>query len=307
MTGESDWVRLYSALVEFVSTSRLNINKIILRVLDPTIGLVSNTPQTQHDLWTVSNTSVLYTAFLTKLPSTVKTFDVYPYLLDIPNQNGWMASMGTSLPLEGVFKYCKAWNDLLSEDPSTSVKCGGVTVDGEEKKGYLSELSSVPAYKASYKIGFFGYATGYTQVGVLSQYASFIDGFYFQMYDFYVENSATLKLVENSNVDINDASSLIALLNSQVWSRYLPFYESPQANFMWSIQNSAEASCLYPLGRANCGTKQDFGIWSLDAFMSFLSSLKQMYPTKFGNKPHGVFQFSFTPSSWFQPTDSSSR
>lgn len=300
MAGESDWITFYGQLVEFVTKSPLQFDKIMLRVLDPTIGLVSNTPETQNDLWTVSTSSVFYTALISQLPATVKTFDVYPYLMDAANQRAWMASMGTSTPLEGVFKYCQSWNNLLSEIPSSpSIRCGGVTVDGEERRGYVNEIALAPTYKSQYQVGFFGYATGYTQVGVISQYAGYVDGFYFEMYDFYRANFATVELVQNSDVPLDDAASFIALLDDQVWARYLPFYESARANFMWSLQNSAGGDCLYPLGPSYCGAKEDFGVWSLNGFRTFLSRLKEMYPTKFGNKPHGLFQFSLTPFSWF--------
>lgn len=297
MWGEPDWIEFYGKLLDFVSSSPLNINRVILRMLDPIYGTVATTPETKHDLWTVSVDSVVYTAFLSKLPSSVKTFDVYPYLMDLYNQDRWKKSMNTTMPLEGVFKFCNQWNALL-ERQGLAVRCQGVTVDGEERRGYITELSSISSYKAAYGGLTFGYSTGYTQVGVLGTYSNFTDDFFFQLYDFYVRGIYPPELVQNSDVAKDDVNGLISRLNSLVWYQHLPYYEHPKARFMWSIQNNASNDCLYPDGPTRCGIKQDFGVWSINGFLSFVSTLKSLYPTKFGNKPHGIFQFSFVPNSW---------
>jgi hypothetical protein len=298
MAGESDWITFYDKLVRFLGSDRFKSNRVMTRVLDPIHGSVRVTPETTHDLWSVSTNSVFYTAFLSVLPSSVKEFMIYPYIMEVPNQNNWMSSMGTSLPLEGVFKYCSEWNDLLTNVGSV-VRCVGVAVDGEEKRGYINEMSSIPDYKTRYNVSRFAYATGYTQVGVIGLYEGLVDEFYFEMYDFYVYNAPSLQLVQNSDVGLNDVTSFASLLLDKVLARFLPFYESPRVNFMWSVQNSGGSDCLYPDGPTTCGIKEDFGIWSMDAFLSFVVTMKDKYATKFGNKPHGIYQFSFVPNSWY--------
>jgi hypothetical protein len=297
MAGEADWIAYYTKLLNFARTSPLNVNRVMLRVLDPVYGTVATTRETKHDLWTVSVDSVIYTSLLSKLPASVKTFDVYPYLMDVYNQNRWVAAMKTSKPLEAAFKYCGQWNALLKEQ-GIALRCGGVTVDGEERRGYLTEFPAVNSYKSTYGGLTFGYATGYPQVGVLGSYDSFVDDFFFELYDFWVRGIYPAKLVQNSDVAKDDVSGFITKLNGNVWNQYLRYYEHPKARFMWSVQNIASNDCLYPDGPKRCGIKQDFGAWSINGFLSFVSTIRSMYPTKFGNKQHGIFQFSFVPNSW---------
>ena len=297
MYGEDDWIQYYSQLLTFLQSSKIKINKVILRILDPTFGSIakSHAGVTAHDLWSISLDSVLYRNFLSKLPPGVTELHVLPYLLDQPNRENWQATMGVSNPLECVFKYLNAWNTLLGYEIFQ-----GIVVDAEEKRGFLEEINSVPSYKIEYSIAAFGYCTGYTQVGVLSVYADVVDAFYFQMYDFYVRDSATLQLVQNSDVGVDQSGAYISVLNDKVWKQYLPYYEHAKANFMWSVQDSANTDCLYPDTPTTCGIKKDFGAgWSIDGYLNFISDLKAMYPSKFGNKPHGLFQFSFIPNDWY--------
>lgn len=296
MWGEPDWIEYYAKLVSFSSSSPLNVNKLVLRILDPVYGTVATSPETAHDLWTVSTSSVIYTQLLTQLPASVTTFDVYPYVMDQYNRDRWMGAMGTTATLEAVFMYCAQWNTLLAQE-RLSIRCGGVTVDGEERRGYLNELGSVQSYKDRYALSF-GYSTGYPQVGVLGSMGDYVDEFYLQFYDFYVRESATVQLVMNTDVGHDDAQAYIQRLNDVVWAQYLPYYESPKVRFMWSMQHSTSNACIYPDGPSSCGIKEDFGAWSLNGFLSFVQGVRDMFPTKFGNKPHGVFQFSFVPNSW---------
>jgi hypothetical protein len=297
MTGEADWIRYYARLIEFATTKEIKFNRVILRMIDPTFGAIGGVMPTNRDLWTVSENSVVYQEFISKLPAG---FDlvVYPYVMDADNQVAWKSSMATSGVLEAVFKYMSQWNTLLSSLDS-KVNFSGIVVDGEERRGYVTEIDLVTEYKAQYG-GWFGYCTGYPQVGVISAYASSVDAFFLQMYDFYVDRSPSLVLVQNT--DVTTPAEFIDRLNSLVWSRFLPYYESSKVHFMWSLQNSAAATCLYPDGPTTCGIKEDFGTQTESYFVSFLAQLKDMYPSKFGNKPHGFFQFSFTPDSWYTPT-----
>jgi hypothetical protein len=299
MSGEADWIIFYARLIEYISVSEFNFSRIMLRMIDPTFGDKS-TGYTTRDLWTVSRDSVIYQEFISKVPPQVKELVIYPYVLDYSNQVNWETSMGTApgQTLEAVFKYFQAWNDLLG--PDAPVKFTGIVVDGEEHKGFIDEIYNVPQYKAMYNGGWFGYCTGYPQVGVMTLYSEVVDVFVFQMYDFYADRSATLQLVQNTDVDNPD--EFITRLNNLVWSRFLPFYENTKATFMWSNQHSGSTACLYPLGD-NCGAKEDFGAVSKSYFISFLEKVKEMYPTKFGNKMNGIFQFSLTPASWFNPSE----
>jgi hypothetical protein len=297
MWGEPDWKEYYAKLINFAETSPMNVNKIILRVLDPIYGTVATMKETTHDLWTVSTDSVIYTDFLTKVPSSVPVFEVYPYLMDLYNQERWMAAMNTTVPLEAVFKYCSLWNELLQAQGLT-VRCRGVTVDGEERRGYRTEFPNVTTYKERYGGLTFGYSTGYTQVGILGTHDSFVDDFYFQLYDFYARGIYPAQLVQNTDVDYEDVVSFITVLNQSVWYQQLAYYEHPKTRFMWSTQHSNDGNCLYPLGPGTCGAKEDFGAWSLKGFLSFVDTVKALFPTKFGNKGHGIFQFSLIPNSW---------
>jgi len=215
---------------------------------------------------------------------------MYPYMLASADQAAWKLVSGTT-PLEGVFKYTSQWNTLLGTD-----RFRGVVVDGEERVGFTNDMASAPSYKAKYNIATFAYATGYPQVGDMIKYGAYVDEFYLEMYDFYVENSAALKLVQNT--DTKSAGEFVAKLNSQVWGSAINKYDDPRIQFMWSLQNSASSACIYPLNGL-CGTKEDFGTQSLDYFMSFIAEMKSLYPSKFGNKPHGMYQFNFMPTSWF--------
>ena len=297
MWGEPDWVKYYAKLVNFAKTSPMNVNKIILRVIDPIHGTAATTSETTRDLWTVSTDSVVYTEFFSKLPASVPVFELYPYLMDKFNQDRWTLAMNTSLPLEATFKMCAQWNSLFNAQGLT-VRCRGVTVDGEERRGYVTEYTSISTYKERYGGLTFGYSTGYSQVGVLRTHDSFVDDVYFQMYDFYVRGVYPAQLVMNTDVATDDVMGYVSLLNSTVWYQQMPYYEHPKARFMWSTQHSGNGNCFYPMGPTDCGAKEDFGAWSLPGFISFVNTVRTLFPTKFGNKGHGIFQFSLVPNAW---------
>jgi hypothetical protein len=293
MSGESAWIQFYTRLREYIAKSPIPITQVFLRILDPRFQSVS--------LWSVSIDSVLYRHFLSQLPASITSILIYPYLLDVSSQNQWKRTMGTTTALEGVFKYTSSWNKLLDATASftSSVRFGGIVVDGEESAGYKVDMPSIPAFKAKHNVGTFGYCTGYPQVGVMSTYADYVDEFYFQMYDFYVDGVSPAKLVQNT--DVTSSSQFLALLNEKVWSRYLKAYSNPKTRFMWSNQHRTSTACMYPDSPTSCGVKEDFGTQSYQYFLDFLRELNEMYPATFGNKPHGLFQFSFTPKSWFAP------
>ncbi len=302
--GKKDWIRYYGRLREFITGSKVPITQVFLRILHPEFGtVVAGSNPVRYDLWTVSTDSVLYINFLAQLPSSVVRLMVYPYLMDAGTQTHWKHAMGTSSALEAVYKYTSQWNNLLDSTPdhSSSVRFTGIVVDGEEKAGYGADMPLIPRLKVKYNVPTFAYTTGFTQVGAMSTYGAYADEFYFEMYDFYVENASSLQLVQNT--DVSSPAEFIDLLNQKVWSRYLTKYKDPRVSFMWSLQNSAAPSCLYPITRTSCGSKKDFGTQSFDYFIEFVARLNTMYPDSFGKNPHGLFQFSFTPTSWYQPSD----
>jgi hypothetical protein len=289
ISGEAAYRAYYSKMISVLNSGPTKFNRLILRITNPTLGSLSN-------LWTVSTNSILYQSLISKLPPSVTELMIYPYLLVAPDQRAWVQSMETTTPLEGVFKYAAKWNSLLSTSGSP-IRFSGVVVDGEEKVGFASEIPSVPLYKQAYNIGVFGYATGYDTTGDWNRYGPYVDQFYLEMYDFYVYNAPTLELVQNT--DVTSSSAFVSELTSNVLpANLLKNYNNPKFQFMWSIQNSASSNCLYPLN-GSCGSKEDFGTQSLEYFLNFLAELKALYPSTFGSRPNGIFQFSFIPNSWF--------
>ena len=281
MNGPSDWVEYYQKMLGFVkgNCGDFAVTEIVLRVTDPTIS----------DLWTVSLSSTIYTAFLSQLPPSV-SLKLYPYLLTPSAQSVWSSVESVSTPLEGVFKYASEWNKI-----SNGAKFSGVVVDGEEKAGFFNALPNVGQYKALYSIGTFGVALGYDNTGSAASYAG-ADEFFVELYDFYVNNAPSLTLVQ---VDSSNAtpSAFVSELVNKVLGPYVSKYTDSRFKFMWSVQAKSRLDCLYPLG-AGCGSKDDFGLFSGPAFNQFLQLIRDQYPVFNGSRSHGIFQFSFIPVSW---------
>jgi hypothetical protein len=279
----------YSKMISVLNAGSVEFNRLILRITNPTLDATTG-------LWSISPNSILFESLISKIPSSVTELMVYPYLLTSSDQSAWMTSMNTPTPLEGVFKYASEWNSLLASR-GLAIRFSGVVVDGEEKVGFQAQLPSVAAYKRTYGIGVFGYATGYSSTGDWNKYGPFVDQFYLEMYDFYVYDSPTLQLVQNT--DVTSSAAFVTELNKLVLPQsLLKNYNNPKFQFMWSVQNSVSTNCLYPLNGV-CGSKEDFGTQSIEYFLAFLAELKSMYPSTFGAKPNGIFQFSFIPNSWF--------
>jgi hypothetical protein len=236
-----------------------------------------------------STSSVVYTAFLSKLPKNVELF-VYPYLLESDSIKNWITYGKTASALEAVYKYAAAWNTILG---STGLRFSGIVTDGEEKAGFINDLPSVPTWKASYGMTF-GLAIGYDQTGSLSLYDKYVDQFYLEMYDFYnPANGATFDYAGSTL--LNNPTAFITLLMNTIIPTLIGKYNSKTV-FMWSNQQKNPAGCLYNLG-ADCGVNNDFGVWSPAAVNQFLVQVKQAKPI-FASQPHAFFQFSFTPPSW---------
>jgi hypothetical protein len=264
----------------------LRVTRVILRVLDPYFG-------GNGQLWLPSTSSIVYTAFLSKLPSNVQLY-VYPYLLEAPSRQNWIKYAGTASSLEAVYKYATAWNGVLAK-ASSALRFSGVVTDGEEKVGFIDELPSVPGWKAAYGMTF-GLAIGYDMTGSFLLYDKYVDQYYMEMYDFYnPSNGATFDYASSSLLN-NPTAFVSLLMNTILPSIILNKYNS-KCVFMWSNQQNNPAGCLYNLGGLNCGVNNDFGIWSPSAVNQFLAQVKLAHPI-FASQPHAFFQFSFTPPSW---------
>lgn len=280
LNGEADWTLYYKRMLGFINSNcgNFKVTEIILRVTDPTI----------ENLWVVSRSSVLYTSFLSQVPTSVN-LKLYPYLLSGKAQAAWNSYESASTALEGVFKYAAAWNGLLGTS-----KFSGIVVDGEEKVGFKDALANLASYKSIYSIGTFGVAIGYDATGQVASYPG-ADEIYMELYDFYVNNAPSLTLVQ---VDAsNDTpSQFVETLVKNVFEPYVSKYTDSKMKFMWSVQAKSQQSCLYPLG-SGCGSSDDFGLFTAPAFNQFMQLIIAQYPV-FAGRSHGIFQFSFVPVSW---------
>ncbi len=281
----SEWNEYYATLLRFIARNcgNFSVRKLIMRVTNPNIV----------GLWDVSTTSVVYQAFLSKLPSNIE-LRMYPYVLDGRAQSDWSSYGGvaSSRPLEGVFKYTNAWNTFLARH-GHSVRFQGIMLDGEEKAGFASEISLVPWYKSTYNVPLFGVTIGFDATGSMPQYPN-TDEFILQVYDLYVVAAPRLTLVQmNAN---ESPSDYLSKVDSETLSSIVPKYTDSRLEFMWSVQARSRTDCLYPLG-SRCGSSDDFGMASAQAFADFLDMVQSRYPQLAG-KSHGIFQFSFVPTSW---------
>ena len=277
------YASFYSKLLGFIAANcgNFRVTKLILRVMDPMTNGLS----------IISTQSSLYTDFLTKLPSSVE-LRMYPYVLDSKYQATWGSYTGTGKPLQGVFKYTNDWNIFLANQ-GTSVRFGGIVLDGEEKAGFSTELGSVAGYKSTYNVPVFGIAIGFDTVSGISQYPS-TDEFYLEMYDFYKVGAPQLTLLQTSASQT--PAAFLATLDQETLASFVSKYNDARFQFMWSVQAKSRTSCIYPLG-SSCGLKDDFGLYSAPDFGTFLDLVQAKYPQLSG-KNHGLFQFSFTPVTW---------
>ena len=280
LNGEDDWTRYYNTMLGFINSNcgNFKVTEVILRVTDPTI----------ENLWVVSRSSVLYTAFLSQVPFSV-SLKLYPYLLSAKAQAAWNSYESASTPLEGVFKYAAAWNALLGTS-----KFSGVVVDGEEKVGFKDAIPNLASYKSMNSISTFGVAIGYDASGQVASYPG-ADEIYMELYDFYVNNAPRLTLVQVDSSN-DTPSAFVETLVKNVLEPYVSKYTDSKMKFMWSVQAKSQQSCLYPLG-SGCGSSDDFGLFTAPAFNQFIQLITAQYPVLSG-RSHGIFQFSFVPVSW---------
>ncbi len=283
MEGKAAWSAYYGKVIGFIAKNcgNFQVTRLIMRVMEPFT----------QGLWEISDASSFYVDFLSKLPSNVE-LRIYPYLLDAKAQGFWSTYSGKATPLEGVFKYARDWNSWLAAK-GAGIRIGGIVVDGEERKGFDRELSSLGTYKSTYGVAIFGVAIGFDTVGSVAQYMA-TDEFYLEMYDFYVVSAPKLTLVQTSPSD--SPNGFLANLDKQTLAGFASKYSDPRFQFMWSVQAKSSSNCIYPLG-SGCGTSDDFGHFSAQDFGTFLDLAQARYPLMAG-RSHGIFQFSFVPPSW---------
>ena len=291
----------YDGLLKFIRSNcaGLGVTRVVLRILHPYY------PWKDQNFYLPSQTSVLYQAFISKLPSNVELV-MYGYVMEAPAIQAWTTELGVSTAIEGVVAFMKKWNDFLGSVGS-SQRFKGVVFDLEEFPS-MQKLSpwtlnagNVAALKSKYGQFEFSTTIGYDALGTLSTQAAFVDKLYLQLYDLYqpyrnVGPTADSRfLVFKNNAATMGDFILNTVLSSQILSAYAQY--SDKVMLMWSNQNLV-GSCLYPLdGKTNCGANNEFGLWDPDAYNAFLSYVKGKSPV-LNNLKHGLFQYSFTPPSW---------
>ena len=303
LTTVSAATQFYTGLLNFISSNSLSarIPKIVLRVLHPKFPALEGGV---GDFYAATTTSLLYTAFISKLPAGTE-LAMYPYVMESLAGNAWMSETGASNPVEGAVAFMKRWNDVLIAAGS-SVKFAGIVLDLEELPGlktyssFVVSAATVGALKAKYGNFEFGTSPGFDQTGLISSSASYVDKFYIQLYDFYTPTpnvdatpNSPFLLYKNQPQVMGDfvLNQVLSAATMSVYQKY-----AGQIMAMWSNQNLA-GGCLYPLPSGQCGSVNEFGSWSAQNMNAFISYVKQKSPTM-ASLTHGLFQYSFTPSSW---------
>ena len=288
----------YSGLLGFMSANCIGarIPRLILRVLHPQYPSVSNS------FYTPSKTSILYSAFLSKIPTNTQLI-IYPYVMEQPAGVAWMAN-GAPNPVEGTVQFMKSWNTLLA---GSGLSFSGIVLDMEELPGLNSYSSfqvtaaSVSSLKAKYGAFEFGITAGFDQIGVIQNSVGFVDKIYLELYDFYTPYVNVGHTTDSKFLTMkNEATAfgdfvLTSAIAPSVLSAYAQYPDKLMA--MWSNQNLV-GKCLYPLdGISKCGANYEFGVWDPLAFNSFVTYVKTKSPA-LSKLQHGIFQYSFTPPNW---------
>lgn len=281
----TQWRNYFDTLLSFASGNCGNfvIPKIVMRVTDPEWA----------GLFTVGRESSFFTDFLSRIPEGVD-LRIYPYFFTTEAQDKWAAYSGTGRPLEGVFKYAKEWNKLLSKE-RLPVRITAVVADSEERHGFEAEQRRVPQYKRTYGIPTFAVGIGFDALRHREYYPS-ADEFYMEMYDFYDVHHEGLpaKRVETSHKD--KPHSFLEVLHRKSLHPFVRSYDDPRMHFMWSVQARSKRDCIYPL-EGTCGLSDDFGWFSAGDFNTFMGLVQERYPV-FSGRSHGIFQFNYVPPSW---------
>jgi hypothetical protein len=299
MTPGTDWKTYFDKLLNFLkeNCAGIKVTRLVMRVLHPEF-------QQQHGpLWQASHQSSFFKDFMMHLPANVEA-SMYPYLKEAHAVGNWTEHTGTPVPLEGVFKFAKMWNDFLSRH-HVPHRIRGIVTDYEDGDNFQHDMIHLASYKRRYSTPGqpslrFGIALGYESAGRIKSYGPEVNEVFLEMYDWYVEGSKPAIPVESHNRALNNPTEFLAMLDKNVWKTYIPFYSRyPNIIFLWSLQNRLSNDCLYPdIGSKSCGDRVDFGSWAPKAFHSFLDMLIEKYPIFGGQRQHGLFQFSYMPNSW---------
>lgn len=293
----------FTGLVNFVKSNALGsaIPRIVMRILHPEFpALEGGTGQ----FFSADTSSLLYTSFLSKLPAGTELI-LYPYVMEKLAGQSWMSSTGAADPVQGAAAYMVKWNSVLSEAGS-SVRFAGLVIDLEEMPGLATfsnfkvTAASVAALKAQYGPFEFGVSPGFDQTGLIQTNIAFVDKFYIQLYDFYFPTAGVDATPNSPFLLYKDQPQAMGdfVLTKALTAAQLALYQQYPSKIMamWSNQNLA-GSCLYPLPSGMCGANNEFGSWSAASMTAFITYIKSKSPAM-ASLSHGLFQYSFTPTSW---------
>jgi hypothetical protein len=292
-----DWPKYFDKLLQFVTANCLNVkvSRLVMRVLHPEFQ------NERGDLWQVTTHSSFFQDFMRHLPPSIEVY-FYPYM---SASDRWKQQMQVRIPLEATFKFTKKWNDFL-EGTGVPHRIAGIVLDKEEGSLFKDDLKHLERLKRIYSAPGhqqirFGLAIGFDSAGMISSFPKGVDDVYLEMYDFYVEGSDPAVVVEaHTNGALNNPERFLNILDEHVWGPYIRKYrEHRRIIFMWSMQNRLSNQCAFPLIQGTCGERAEMGTWTSEAFFEFMDLLAERHPI-FSQRSHGLFQFNFTPRSWFE-------
>ena len=289
----------YNKLAAFVQSNCVgaSVPRLVLRILNPTF------PTAGSSIWWPPSSSPLYSSLIATLPAGTELV-LYPYIMDPSSGSSWMSfGTGSPDPVSGAWQFMKDWNIFLSSVGSAS-KFVGTVIDLEEtpRMATYNPLIISPTFASSLKGQYgneleFGVSAGFDQPSIIN---AGYDKVYIQLYDFYspvayVDSTANSPFLLNLN---NPSEMVNYVLNAAVASSLLDVYSANTGSVMamWSTQNLA-GNCIYPESNGFCGINNEFGSWSAAEFSNFISQL-QAKSSVFAQLKHGIFQFSYTPTSW---------
>lgn len=290
-----EWKDFFNQVLGFMDSNCGNfvVWRLVVRVMDPQMYASIGR------LWGVSRDSVFFTHFLRKLPADMEVF-VYPYMLN-ERAVRWADAMHTRTPLEGVYKYIHAWNELLLRE-RLPVRLGGLVTDFEESDTFAEDLALIPLYRRTYvqhgqpRLKF-GTALGFDQPRLAAEISPHIDHVYLEMYDLY-EVESGVSVEQGLGSLVNQPARFLNKLDTHVWAHLLSHYNQEHLYLMWSLQARSRTHCLYKHDGL-CGTKDEFGGWSAEKVSEFLTLAEARHaPLRTHRK--GFFQFSYTPRSWLE-------
>jgi hypothetical protein len=301
--GSYDAAGYYTKLLAFMQQNCIGarVSRLVLRVLHPEF------PSDAESIWWPPSPTTPFYANLLSLVNPGTVLVVYPYLMEEAAGRAWSSlSPGGSHPVEGVFEFVSRWNTFLAAAGS-SVRLSSVVFDLEENgglrgySGFEINADMARSMKTAYPGVGFEVTTGFDVLSKIAEPA--FDKVYGQFYDFYApkifaaqsETDSPFLLHKDDSEGIADYI-INEAIPGNILNRYGEFKD--KLLVMWSNQNIGD-TCIYGDGSARCGINYEFGSWNAQAFNSFLKTIRGRN-TVFASLSHGIFQFSFMPSSWCQ-------